>query len=123
MRNRAKCKKCNVIIESVQPHDWVYCECNEVGVSGGKENYRCFANDFSNFLRVDDYGNEILVKIEDAKKDPITPKELLNSLDEMIKSIEALPSHAMLTSINHYDFASALILLSAILRSFCKEES
>lgn len=123
MRNRAKCKKCNCIIESLQPNDWIYCECSEIGLSGGKDNYKCFAGDFTNFLRVDDLGNEIIVIVKEVDKQPITQKELLKSLDEMIKSIESLPNNAMVSAINHYDFVSALILLSTIFRSFCKDES
>lgn len=46
-----------------------------------------------------------------------TKEELLDALDEMIKNYENLPQGAMLSSINHYDFCSLLILLSTILRS------
>lgn len=125
MRNRAKCRKCNCIIESKEANDWVYCECSEIGLSGGNDNYRCYAVDFSNFLRVDDENNEIVVTIKqssDSSNDstsvlPLSKSDLLNMLDEMIKNIENLPEHAKLTSINHYDYSSLLYLLSAIFRS------
>lgn len=121
MRNRAKCRKCNCILESMDPNEWVYCECSEIGISGGKDNYRCFANDFNNFLRVDEMDNEIIVTVKSPVQidnpAPVSHADLLNMLDEMIKSIESLPEHAKLTSINHYDHASLLYLLSAIFRS------
>lgn len=125
MRNRAKCRKCNCIVESINPYDWVYCECSEMGVSGGSDNYKCYASDFANFLRVDDENNEIVVTFKDIAVDSnesssvaaLDRADLLNMLDEMIKNIEQLPEHAKLTSINHYDYNSLLYLLSAIFRS------
>lgn len=43
-------------------------------------------------------------------------KELLEILDEMIKSYERLPQHAMLQPITHADLCSVMMLLSSILR-------
>ncbi len=122
MRNRAKCRKCNCVIESLEPHDWIYCECSEIGLSGGNDSYKCYASDFNNFLRVDDENNEIIVRCEqsninDNSIPSLSRSDLLNMLDEMIKNIEALPEHAKLTSINHYDHSALLYLLSAIFRS------
>lgn len=125
MRNRAKCRKCNCIIESINPHDWIYCSCSEIGLSGGKDSYKCYAGDFSNFLRVDDENNEIIVKVKESTLSDngssdvptLERNDLLNMLDEMIKSIEGLPEHAKLTAINHYDHSSLLYLLAAIFRS------
>jgi len=121
MRNRAKCRKCNCIVESINPYDWIYCECSEIGISGGSDSYKCYASDFSNFLRVDDENNEIVVKVKESNEldnpSSLSRDDLLNMLDEMIKNIEQLPEHAKLTSINHYDYSSLLYLLSAIFRS------
>lgn len=121
MKNRAKCKLCNSVIESFHATDYVLCKCGEISVDGG-EALRCAANDWSNFIRVDDKGNEILVKImDDVKQLDIdtkpTKKELLDMLERDIKAIEGLPQHAMLTPITHYDFCSSLMLLLAILRA------
>jgi hypothetical protein len=115
MRNRAKCKLCESVIESILENDYVMCKCGEISVSGGTENYRCSARDFINFLRVDDEGNIVVVKVQDVKKP--NKKELLDMLDEMVKKIEDLPPQAMHVSITHYDFYSALLLVSSILRS------
>lgn len=122
MRNRAKCKLCGTVIESFHSTDYVECKCGEICVDGG-EALRCAANDFTNFMRVDDDGNEIIVqvveggiekKVETHKKP--TKEELLEMMSEMAKSIERLPPGAMSTPINHYDHYSLIVLLLSILR-------
>lgn len=129
MKNRAKCKLCESIIESFHQNDYVECKCGEIAVDGG-DSLRCMAKDFNNFLRVDDEGNEIQVKVEAVKKSnekeeqsvkKPNKSEMLEMLDQMIKAIEGLPQQAMITPITHYDFVSALLLLSSILREDCKE--
>lgn len=133
MRNVAKCKLCHNVIESKSELDYVACGCGEIYVSGGTELMRCGANDWKNFVRVDDQGNEIIPSIQNStEKDIIDPSnrqnvptksELLKMFDEFIKSIETLPQIAMNTSINHYDLLSVLMLISAIFRSDCKDDS
>jgi predicted HAD superfamily phosphohydrolase len=113
MRNRAKCKKCNSIIESTSTNEYVGCSCGEIEVCGGLK-MGCAAVDWDNFIRVDDNGNEIVPEIKSAK--PVTRQEMLERLDEFIKRIEEMPRHAMMTSINHYDYLSLLIWLSSFLR-------
>lgn len=44
-------------------------------------------------------------------------QDLIDMLDEMIKNIENLPSHAMMTPITHYDHCALMILLSSILKA------
>lgn len=119
MRNRAKCKKCESIIESMKDRDTVNCACGEIYVSGG-EKFGCGASNWENFLRVDDEGNIVIPTIKEAPR--LTKSDLLDALDEMIKKIEEMPQNAMVVSINHYDFVSLLILLSSIFR-FDKAES
>lgn len=114
MRNRAKCKKCECIIESLNIHNTVTCKCGEISVSGG-EQLGCAAIDWSHFLRVDDEGNVIVPTIQD-KAPAVTYDDLLNALDEMIKRIEDMPPNAMVVSINHYDHVSLLMLLSSLFR-------
>ena len=120
MRNRAKCKLCNSIIESFHANDTVLCKCGEICVDGG-EALRCAATDWKNFVRVDDYGNEIIVKVRDetALEPNSKPnrKELLEMLDAMIKDIERLPQHAQTSSVTQLDLSAALLLLSAIFRA------
>ncbi len=121
MINRAKCKLCLSIVESLHPTDYVACKCGEIAVDGGSA-MKCFSIRWENFIRIDDQGNEILVKLkEEIVENPNTPrptkKELLDMLNEMIKNIENLPTNAMSTPITHYDLLSALLLVSAILRT------
>ena len=114
MRNRAKCKACESIVESLNRQDECACKCGQISVSGG-DLLGCAALNWSNFLRVDDEGNVIVPKVVD--KPPITKADLLIELDNMIKRIEDMPQQAMIVSINHYDFVSLLILLSSIFNS------
>ena len=39
-RNAAHCLSCNKIIESVTVHDFVYCDCKNIFVDGGKSYIR-----------------------------------------------------------------------------------
>lgn len=122
MRNRAKCRLCNTVIESFHSEDHVICKCNEISVYGGNA-MRCAANNWHNFMRVDDEGNEIVVKVKDKDENPIktneklSKTELIAMLHELIKSIEALPTHAMTAPVTNYDLSAVLSLLLAIFRS------
>lgn len=126
MRNRAKCKLCESIIESFHRHDYVSCECGEISVDGGRDYFRASAKDWGNFLRIDDFDKEIPVKVveqvpkemvEDIKPKPQTRKEVLELLESTIKSLQELPPDAMTTPINHYDYVSLLFLLSALFKA------
>jgi|SRR6185312_6554770 len=114
MRNRAKCKKCNKVIESFHLHDYVNCSCGEISVSGGSNMY-CAAINWDNFLRVDDMDNVIVVQVS-AEKHLFkqTKKELLEMLKIMIENIEKLPEHVLQTPISHYDHLTALMLIYEI---------
>lgn len=122
MRNRAKCKLCNSVIESFHSEDYVSCKCGEIGVYSGS-GLRCTANDWANFMRVDDEGNEIIVTIKDKEELPKqiesrpNRKELMDMLEAFVKCIRELPENAMTAPITHYDLSSALTLLLAILRA------
>lgn len=122
MINRAKCKLCNQIIESFHATDLVQCKCGAIALDGG-ESLKCYYKDIHDFVRVDDQGNEIIVREAEEKLDIssaiVDREELLKMLNEMIKNIEGLPQIAMATSVNHYDLLSALLLISAIFRSDC----
>lgn len=127
MRNRAKCKLCKDVLESFHEFDMVGCKCGHISISGGQMRFEASAIDWGNFLRVDDEGNEILVKVQDEplgkseqlKEDPktLTKLELIDMLDEMCKSYENLPSAAMQLPVSNADLYSALLLLSSIFRA------
>lgn len=123
MRNRAKCKLCQEVIESFHRYDFVACKCGEISVDGGLDQLRCAAKDWKNFLRVDDADKEIEVtavdeaQVEDAKEvSPLNRREMIDMLEAMIKNIENLPKHAMDLPINHYDFYSYMMLVVAVLK-------
>lgn len=131
MKNKAKCKLCNSIIESFHATDYVTCSCGEISLDGGNS-LRCFANDLFNIIRIDDEGNEIIPKVVDKvdttltqhnpdtdldRKIP-TKNDLIDMLDEMIKNLENLPQVAMSMPVTHYDLLSSLLLVSAIFRAF-----
>lgn len=120
MRNRAKCRKCSDIIESFHATDYVSCKCGAIAVSGGAA-MRVAYDDIQSLLRVDDEGNEIVVKeigtVPELSSTTPTRVELMNMLTEMIKGYEKLPPHALAGPVSNYDLVSALLLLAAILRS------
>lgn len=118
MKNRAKCKLCESIIESFHSTDYVSCKCGEISVDGG-DAFRCAAKNWNNFLRIDNNGNEIVVKVKEEHEMPLvkpTKKELLNMLEDQIKAFDNLPPHAMNNFVTHYDLYAALLLLSSILK-------
>ncbi len=124
MRNRAKCKLCLSIIESIKENDYAVCKCGEIAVSGGTIHYNCGAIDWANFIRIDDNDVEVPIKVKEKEliisevneKRP-TKEELITMLEEMIKNIESLPSHAMTAPITHYDLCSSLLLIASIFRA------
>lgn len=125
MKNRAKCKLCSTIIESFHTYDYVICKCGEISISGGNGRLECSAKNWVNFLRVDENGNEIIVKVKDSPEtEPTNDKETptmsrddkIDMLEAMVKNLENLPNAAMSQSINHYDMYTFMILVLAILK-------
>lgn len=128
MINRAKCNLCKDVLESFDEYDVVACKCGEICIWGGAYKLMSRANNYSNFLRVDENGNEIVVHYQEKKDEKtnnnnptynpknITNKELIEMLDAMIKSYENLPQNALLQPITHYDLLSLMLLLSEILK-------
>ncbi len=53
----------------------------------------------------------------------LSRKEHMEILDEMIKNIENLPSHAMSNPVTHYDLLSLMLLLQSVFRSDCNDPS
>lgn len=39
-RNRARCKKCGTVVESLHRHDFVTCACGAISVDGGTDYMR-----------------------------------------------------------------------------------
>jgi len=131
IRNRAKCKKCQSIIESFFPTDLVFCACREIAVEGG-EAMKCMANEWSNFLRVDDEGNEIIPTIREVKDSSVelevphrihNKSEILKVIDHLIDTLNDLPPHALATSLTQYDQLAMLTILGSILKADLEEVS
>ncbi len=126
MKNRAKCKLCQSIIESFHREDYVECSCGEISVHGGTDHYGVSYRDASNFLRVDDEENEIVIKVKDKENEDVkqldndikpSKEDLIKMLDEMANNIEALPSYAKQTPVTQYDLLSLVSLISLILKT------
>lgn len=124
MRNRAKCKVCNVIIESFAWNDHIACKCGEIEIWGGLQNAKCAANKWENFLRIDDQGNEIvpqIVKNEEEKIDMAIPGEktrddLINIFQQLLDSIEKMSEDALLIPVNHVDLHTYLTVIMEIIK-------
>lgn len=123
MRNRAKCKLCQKIVESLLPEDYQQCECGEIGIDGGNIKFKVFYKNVENFLRIDDNGNEVIVKEAPPSgiQDVIAPtkEELLKILDEVISSdYEGKPDYYMhQRSPTNYDIYALLLLFKSLFRS------
>ena len=128
MRNRAKCKKCQAIIESFTIGDLVECECGAIAITGGTYQYSTFARDYADFLRIDDMGNEIPVKCKDKESDeqqdctpiddpkPLSRKELIEKLEAMIKADINLPQDAHIQHLTYVDFLRYIVEILNILK-------
>jgi hypothetical protein len=126
MRNRAKCRLCGDVIESLHVHDYVPCKCDEIAVDGGTQYWRVFAKSWDNFIRLDDEGNEVIPVVEDkieAQKPaieepkPLTREDKLVMLEAFAQSIERLPEHALMSPVSHADLYQAILLMTSILRA------
>lgn len=135
MRNRAKCRLCGDVIESLHVHDYVPCKCDEIAVDGGTQYWRVFAKSWDNFIRLDDEGNEVIpvveekvetpkpsIKVETLKPSIEEPKPLGREdkfvmLEAFAQSIERLPEHALMSPVSHADLYQAILLITSILRA------
>lgn len=127
MKNRAKCKLCESVLESFHQFDYVECKCGEISIDGGEGVFKCFAKNWDNFLRIDDQGNVIVPKMKQKDEVDVKPlytenekptkQDLIKILEDMIKNIENLPEHAMTQSVNQYDLMSLMMILVSIFKS------
>lgn len=111
MRNRAKCRKCQKIIESFHDSDYVLCECEEISVSGGAAMY-CAAKDFKNFIRIDDKDKEVEVVIQER----IT-KTKLEELQEIINLGKEMPQEVLMAPASYSDLLGFMSLVSECLKA------
>jgi tRNA(Ile2) C34 agmatinyltransferase TiaS len=53
-RNRAKCTRCNTVVESKHKHDFVTCKCGNLSVDGGLDYKKRTYNEAEQWLEVAD---------------------------------------------------------------------
>lgn len=124
IRNRAKCKLCNSIIESYHASDYVICECGEIALDGG-DALRCYARSWENFLRIDENNKETEVKIvgEESPYDlKIDRDSLIEELERMVKNIDQLPEEAKTLAVTQYEMSSLLSVIVAVLKLLAKSQ-
>jgi len=70
IKNKAKCKLCGTVIESIYRHDFVECKCGAIAVDGGNDYFRRIG-DQKNFILFDENDNEIIKTESYVDKFPI----------------------------------------------------
>lgn len=50
--NKAQCKLCGDIIESIDTHDYTLCKCREITVDGGRSYIKRTAKDLKNIIEL-----------------------------------------------------------------------
>jgi len=129
LRNRAKCKLCGYLIESFHRYDYVSCECGEIAVDGGKEYYKVMAKNYDNFIRIDDMGNEVPIKVLDeadnSNNNTNSDNDIINDSDKlspfqtfvaMKENLDALPEFVKDEKISYRELSSILAVLIEILK-------
>lgn len=124
MRNRAKCKSCGDLLESFHRHDFVSCKCGEISIEGGEVVFKCFSKNWENFIRIDDDGNEVSVKVveKDNQEEPVHReksyalgrKDKIKMLKTLTENISNLPESAMSLPVSHYDLYSFMLVVSEL---------
>ena len=121
MRNRAKCLKCQEIIEIIDNQGYVECKCKEIGV--GPDLY-CAARNWENFMRVQENDEEIKVKYDDKNHknnendpEPFTREEIVDMLKKKAEYFAKVPPQIPVT---HYDISELMLLLASVLLVDCK---
>lgn len=129
IRNTAKCKLCNDIIESYHSNDYSLCSCGEIYVDGGPLGMRCGARNWDNFVRIDNDGNIVIPKIVDPTDaslvtdtaDDVAVGLTFNDALDQLKHLEAvyrdLPQNVLYSSTSHSDMSSVLTLLVRVFDS------
>ena len=120
MRNRAKCKLCNSIIESFHEFDRITCQCDEISITGGQVRYECSSKNWNNFVRIADDDSEINVTVQDQPKPEIMEiakdkDYYLSLVSEMIAAIDHLPEQAKYSACTQMDYQSLLYLIKGFI--------
>lgn len=128
MRNRAKCKLCNTVVESFHEFDLATCKCGEVAVYGGAQIPSVHCKKKENVILVDDNDNEIMPSsltekpkenATDLAEEPpkeVTKKELIEIYETMIKADANLPQQALHAPCTYADLYHFKLFLLDILK-------
>lgn len=120
MKNQAKCKLCESVIESFFLDDYVMCKCEEIAIWGGAHELGCkVKTSWDNFLRLDEKGKEIPVRYQGKQEPPKEPplptrKQLIDELGIMIEKDTELPEKALYQPVTHYDLLRYATLVHLI---------
>jgi hypothetical protein len=106
---KCRCKLCEEILSPIE-NSIISCFCGEITLDGMIQKVICKTSADA-YEEIDELGNVLVVR------QPTRREELLRMLDEMVKAYEDLPESGKLAPITNYDLASALLLVSSILRS------
>lgn len=105
MRNRAKCKNCDSILESFTLYDYVECSCGGIAIDGGSYRLNAYARNWENFLRIDDDGKITPISFvekpseyqkeaehQQAKEEPkqLAKEGIMYEIDSTIQRLENL---------------------------------
>ena len=55
LKNKARCKACDTVIESKHRHDFVTCKCGLISVDGGKDYIRRLFKDYDDIEELSEY--------------------------------------------------------------------
>jgi hypothetical protein len=132
MRNRAKCAKCDTIIESKHRHDYVSCKCGAIAVDGGDAYWRMMASDPSDFLRM--YDDDTFRSYKDLQEErqkeaamavpaapapefeaPLNFDQLMFFLTERLRFWDELPPGAKAKAVDGYDLYHNLFIVKDLL--------
>lgn len=122
-RNRAKCKLCGDVIESLTASDLQMCDCETIGVYGGMEVYRAIFDKPEHFIRIDDEDREIPIEYiekpdEVIKENPgVSREEMIDMLKLHIEGFDNLPDHAKHQPASQYDVQCLAMIIYGILRN------
>lgn len=127
MKNRAKCRLCGDVLESLFADDLISCSCDEISISGGSLKLNCYAKNFANFIRIEDDGKEIDVKlvdkpkegeevpVEETKEIQLSHEQKVELVNNMLKYYEDLPNHALFSPVTQSDMRAVFLLIKQVL--------
>jgi len=126
VKNIAKCKLCESVIQSFFKGDYAECKCGEIAVSEGDAMFVHF-KDPANFLRIDEDGHTYPIQYNEKKEDDgqenlgfvhtLSKEECIKGIDNLITIYDNMPESETYRPINHKDFQSLLMIVSSFFKA------